>query len=357
MGVGAHITAAGPKGPRRDDKLSREQRASAANGIWLCEYCGTLVDKDASSYEVKDLHELKTRREAEAAKALLPKGAKPKTKGPHLKFAPFFHDNTDKRINVKGTVLGLDSNTIVLTGRETIGVIENDGTESIAGLSVKAMLPSGRAVPLSTNQTEIHAGDSAEFTLCMTGLGKSVDEAFAMFSDQIVYPMPEELEVTIRVTSKNGGEPLTQKVRLARPDVTKADAAATTASAPIKPWTPKQAETVGKLFEGLAVTKKLVLEALSSLGDPPRVKAAIKYADDLSALHDQSKIHLPPEVKDQEFLDVFNSFYRSVLDANVDHLKGTHEGSNEGFERFNREGRPRFEALAKKWQKLLDERR
>src|SRR4051812_3059955 len=43
VGVGAHITAAASGGPRFDKRLTRAQRISAENGIWMCHRCGRLV--------------------------------------------------------------------------------------------------------------------------------------------------------------------------------------------------------------------------------------------------------------------------------------------------------------------------
>lgn len=50
IGVAAHITAASSGGPRHDASLTREQRGSAENGIWLCQNHAKLVDNDASRY-------------------------------------------------------------------------------------------------------------------------------------------------------------------------------------------------------------------------------------------------------------------------------------------------------------------
>jgi hypothetical protein len=46
-GRAAHITAARTGGPRFDPLLSRDQRRSADNGIWLCSDCADLIDKNA----------------------------------------------------------------------------------------------------------------------------------------------------------------------------------------------------------------------------------------------------------------------------------------------------------------------
>jgi hypothetical protein len=68
VGVAAHICAASPGGPRYDESMSREDRSSATNGIWLCQKCAKLVDTDPGRYTVavlarwKDEHEAKIER-------------------------------------------------------------------------------------------------------------------------------------------------------------------------------------------------------------------------------------------------------------------------------------------------------
>lgn len=70
VGVGAHITAAAPGGPRFDPSLTPAQRKSAANAIWLCNSCGRLVDNDASTYTVGELAKWKVHAIDRAQKAL-----------------------------------------------------------------------------------------------------------------------------------------------------------------------------------------------------------------------------------------------------------------------------------------------
>jgi len=65
IGVAAHITAASVGGPRYDPALTREQRTSAENGIWLCQNCGKLVDNDSARFTADELRAWK--RDAEAA--------------------------------------------------------------------------------------------------------------------------------------------------------------------------------------------------------------------------------------------------------------------------------------------------
>jgi len=55
VGVAAHITAASSGGPRYDATLSREQRSSIENAIWLCQTCARKVDHDDQGYPVEVL--------------------------------------------------------------------------------------------------------------------------------------------------------------------------------------------------------------------------------------------------------------------------------------------------------------
>jgi hypothetical protein len=66
VGVAAHITAASAGGPRFNAALSQENRASAANGVWLCQNCAKLVDNDARRFPADLLWAWKAQAEAEA---------------------------------------------------------------------------------------------------------------------------------------------------------------------------------------------------------------------------------------------------------------------------------------------------
>ena len=68
IGVAAQITAASSGGPRYDASLTTEQRRSIDNGIWLCQNCATLVDKDEPRHPVAVLRGWK--REAERSALL-----------------------------------------------------------------------------------------------------------------------------------------------------------------------------------------------------------------------------------------------------------------------------------------------
>jgi len=71
LGVAAHITAASTGGPRFDDRLTPEERASADNGIWLCQWCAKLVDSDTDRHTVRLLRGWKDVAEETAHASLL----------------------------------------------------------------------------------------------------------------------------------------------------------------------------------------------------------------------------------------------------------------------------------------------
>ena len=59
VGVAAHITAAAKGGKRYDPHLTKEERASAENGIWLCQIHAKLVDDAPERFPVELLREWK----------------------------------------------------------------------------------------------------------------------------------------------------------------------------------------------------------------------------------------------------------------------------------------------------------
>jgi hypothetical protein len=63
IGVAAHISAASPGGKRYLQAMSREDRSSIENGIWLCAIHATLIDRDDCSYTIEALKEIKQRHE------------------------------------------------------------------------------------------------------------------------------------------------------------------------------------------------------------------------------------------------------------------------------------------------------
>jgi hypothetical protein len=73
IGVAAHICAAAPGGPRYDDEMSKEERGSFKNGIWLCQNCATEIDRDVEKYPV---HLLNTWKENAGREAGLNVGKK-----------------------------------------------------------------------------------------------------------------------------------------------------------------------------------------------------------------------------------------------------------------------------------------
>lgn len=71
LGTAAHICAASPKGPRYDLKMTREQRRSPDNGIWMCRLHGTAVDAKDSKFTVELLHEWKAQAQKDSWRRVL----------------------------------------------------------------------------------------------------------------------------------------------------------------------------------------------------------------------------------------------------------------------------------------------
>lgn len=63
IGVAAHITAASPGGPRYDITLTSDERRGSANGIWVCQNCGKLIDSDVTFFDREKLHRWKQAHE------------------------------------------------------------------------------------------------------------------------------------------------------------------------------------------------------------------------------------------------------------------------------------------------------
>jgi hypothetical protein len=70
IGVAAHITAAAAGGPRFNQHLAPEQRCDVANGIWLCQNCARLIDRDVDRHPAGVLHEWKEAGENYALEAI-----------------------------------------------------------------------------------------------------------------------------------------------------------------------------------------------------------------------------------------------------------------------------------------------
>jgi tetratricopeptide (TPR) repeat protein len=76
LGVAAHITAASRGGPRFDESITAAERSSVRNGIWLCQACATLIDKDAVRYTVPLLNGWK-KAAVERARSRIERPARP----------------------------------------------------------------------------------------------------------------------------------------------------------------------------------------------------------------------------------------------------------------------------------------
>lgn len=70
IGVGAHIYAASPKGPRYNPNMTSEERKAPDNCIWMCDTHSRLIDTDEKAYSPTLLHKWKENAEKEAADRL-----------------------------------------------------------------------------------------------------------------------------------------------------------------------------------------------------------------------------------------------------------------------------------------------
>lgn len=70
IGVAAHIAAAAPGGPRYQQLMSRAERVSSSNAIWLCQVCAARIDRDVSAYDIAFLNGWKDLAESSAQSEL-----------------------------------------------------------------------------------------------------------------------------------------------------------------------------------------------------------------------------------------------------------------------------------------------
>lgn len=63
VGIAAHITAASSAGPRYDPDITSDERSSEANGIWMCQVHGKLVDDTESLHTTDQLKRWKKQHE------------------------------------------------------------------------------------------------------------------------------------------------------------------------------------------------------------------------------------------------------------------------------------------------------
>jgi hypothetical protein len=99
IGVAAHITAASPEGPRYDVSLTSEERGSPANGIWLCQNHGKLVDNDHDRFSCEMLRDWKRAAEEWARSELENPGR------PIFDQTVFAHEQLRARLSVAGVKL------------------------------------------------------------------------------------------------------------------------------------------------------------------------------------------------------------------------------------------------------------
>ena len=133
-GVAAHISAAAPGGPRYNPSLTSAQRASAENGIWLCQICAKLIDNDPAAFPEALL--LQWKKDAEQAALARQKGiAKSPHSGPRLPkhtphnlpertTTPEHFVGRDAQLEKLGELLAAPGSRVLLTGMGGVGKSE-----------------------------------------------------------------------------------------------------------------------------------------------------------------------------------------------------------------------------------------
>lgn len=71
IGTAAHISAAAPRGPRYDEKMSDDERSSTENGIWMCRDHGKAIDDDDVQFTAPLLRKWKKQAELDSWRRVL----------------------------------------------------------------------------------------------------------------------------------------------------------------------------------------------------------------------------------------------------------------------------------------------
>jgi len=123
VGVACHITAAAPGGCRYDPTLTPEERRDIANGIWMCQTHGRMIDNDAVRFPVATLRSWKVEAEQRAKVAQ----GKPSTllAPPDHLLAQFVELLTADQVNEKVGVALETSGADAVLGRETTDILRD----------------------------------------------------------------------------------------------------------------------------------------------------------------------------------------------------------------------------------------
>src|SRR5438270_12323106 len=71
IGVASHICAAASGGPRYEEKMTPEERSSAANGIWLCDVHARAIDAKDSKIAADLLREWKRKTDEDSWRSIM----------------------------------------------------------------------------------------------------------------------------------------------------------------------------------------------------------------------------------------------------------------------------------------------
>lgn len=153
IGVACHITAAALGGKRYNHLLSPHFRKHIDNGIWMCQTCSNLIDKDEEKYTVAILKSWKNNAEKIATIML--------ERGISYENATKFLDVVKLKFNIKNTEKDITDISIIIGERLDTsclhGVLGNNIVDAIRDFIVEYSINSfthGKATYLSMEITD-----------------------------------------------------------------------------------------------------------------------------------------------------------------------------------------------------------
>jgi tetratricopeptide (TPR) repeat protein len=109
VGEAAHIRAASKGGPRYDSVFPASQVHSTENGIWLCSFCATLIDKNGGAdYSVETLLAWKSAAE-EGAREAFESGVESIYRAPRVEVSRVLHSMADRLVGREEELQCLDN--------------------------------------------------------------------------------------------------------------------------------------------------------------------------------------------------------------------------------------------------------
>jgi hypothetical protein len=189
IGVGAHITAAAPGGPRYDATLATSQRSALLNGIWLCQSCSKLIDSDVVRFTERVLLNWRDAAEAAALAELQSSTGTPRFAPIHPKqlasvLLPEAHAGVEfRKGNARGksidySVYMLVIEELITVGVSSIAIVRGSGPDAVIPFLPKFLRERVALLEPSASNRFIHR------------LFEPIEEEFDVSLEFPVAPMP-----------------------------------------------------------------------------------------------------------------------------------------------------------------------